>query len=200
MPGERRPEVVNIASSFYSSHDRRTASGETSSRAPLLHPYTEDRAWGRIDLPDPLVMARTGIARYRLRVFAPGTSDAERRELTVARRWWLGTAVASLLGELIVASAGLDETAAFVVALAGLAVCWYWLARTRTIRRNTRTLRVAVVMAGTPREVIGDAALFGECRRQLALVDDDAHPSGLVPVDREAIWAEVYDRLGSVRG
>jgi len=169
---------------------RDVAEGRTS----VLSPYTEQWSWGRVDLPDPVRMTRSGIATYRLSVYAPGTSELERRELTRAKRWWTGSAASTLAAELVVAAAGLGESVASLAALAGCSVAWYWLARTRTIRRQTRSLRVAVVLVGS-REVIGDAALFGECRRQLALVDDSTGAGKLSPVQREAIWASVYDRL-----
>jgi hypothetical protein len=146
-----------------------------------------------------MMVARTGIARYSLSVFAPGTTEIERHDLRVAKRWWFGTAGVTLLAELIVVSAGLGLTTASVVALAGVAACWYWLARTRNIRRSTRTLHVAIVMAGSPREVIGDAALFGECRRELDRVDGDQSSASLAPVESEAIWSAVYDRLSRNR-
>src|ERR1019366_1105017 len=117
-------------------------------RGSFLSAYTEHRDWGRVDLPDPVRTQRSGIARYRLCVYAPGTTDIERRELTVARRWWLGTASITVTAELLIASGRVGDTAASAIALAGLAVAWYWLARTRTIRHGSRTLQVAVVMIG----------------------------------------------------
>jgi hypothetical protein len=180
---------------FDSPHARRARPAGTERRSAFLMPYSEFRSWGRLDLPDPVHVARTGIARYRLRVYAPGTNETERRELTIAKRWWFGAAMVTLFGEALLASPASGTPTAPLIALAGLAVAWYWLARTRTIRRNTRTLRVAVVMAGGSREVVGDAALFGECRRQLALVDSGASAPQLTPVESEAIWATVYERL-----
>lgn len=81
-------------------------------RLARLNPYTEHRRWGSIDLPDPMMVARTGIARYSLSVFAPGTSEVERHELRVAKRWWIGTAAVTLLGELVVLCAGVGLTTA----------------------------------------------------------------------------------------
>jgi hypothetical protein len=164
-------------------------------RTSFLAPYTEEWSWGRLDLPDPVRMARSGIARYRLSVYAPGTSDFERYELITAKRWWLGSAAVTLAVELVVASASWGVPVASLGALSGLGVAWYWLARTRSIRHRTRSLTVAVVMIGGPREVIGDPVLFGDCRRQLALVDGHAGAPAMSPVDRETIWAAVYERL-----
>jgi len=161
----------------------------------FLSPYSDRRPWGRLDLPDPLHIARTGIARYRISVYAPGTSDLERRELRLAGRWWLGTATFGLAVEVLVAAIAGGVPAALFVALTGAAICFYWLARTRTIRRSTRTLRIAVVRTGGSHEVIGDAALFGECRRQLALLDGEPTSPHLTPLQSETIWAEVYERL-----
>jgi hypothetical protein len=183
-----------IMSVFSAFRDRRPPAVARHDRGSFLSPYTEYRDWGRIDLPDPVRTARSGIARYRLCVYAPGTTDGERRELALARRWWYGSVSLTLGVELVVASGHLGAAAASVVALAGLAVAWYWLARTRTIRGGTRALQVAVVMVGS-REVIGDAALFGQCRRELAVMD---HAMGLgttTPVEMEATWAAVYERL-----
>jgi hypothetical protein len=98
------------------------------------------------------------------------------------------------MAELFVASGQFGGAAASAIALAGLGVAWYWLARTRTIRQGTRALQVAVVMVG-PREVIGDAALFDECHRTLTSMDEAMHSGTSTPVEREAIWAAVYEQL-----
>ncbi len=183
--------TMSAFNSFRAEH-RHHEVGEA--RRPLLSPYTEEWPWGRIDLPDPVRIARSGIARYHLSVYAPGTSGFERHELVRAKRWWLGSAAVTLAAEFVVSSASWGLPIASLVALSGLGVAWYWLARTRTIRRGTRSLRVAVVMIAEPHRVIGDAALFGECCRQLALVDGAGAPA-MSPVDREVIWAAVYERL-----
>lgn len=168
-------------------------------RRPHLNPYIENRPWGRIELPDPIMVARTGIAHYRLSVFAPGTSEVQRRELQVARRWWTGSAAGTIAGELVVASAGLGSDTAIALAITGAAIFSYWLARTRAIRRGTRTLHVAIVMAVNPHQVVGDAELLDECRRELDRVDGEQVPTSLTAVEREAIWYAVYDRLAPQR-
>ena len=184
--------TMSAFNSFRAEH-RHHQVGEA--RTPLLSPYTEEWSWGRIDLPDPVRMARSGIAQYRLSVYAPGTSELERHELVRAKRWWLGSAAVTLVAEFVVSSANWAVPIAWLVALSGLGVAWYWLARTRTIRHRTRSLRVAVVMIAQPHTVVGDAALFGECCQQLALVDGGAGAPEMNPVDREVIWAAVYERL-----
>lgn len=162
--------------------------------ASFLSPYSEHWDWGRLDLPDPMRTARTGIARYRLSVYPPGTTDGERRDLFMAKCWWLASATATLVAELIIAGAQLGGTFAAVLAAAGCSVSGYWLARTRTIRRGTRALQVAVVMVGH-REVVGDAALFGECRLMLTTADRQLHAGASTAVEREMTWSRIYGRL-----
>jgi hypothetical protein len=179
---------------FSPFHEQPARHGANETQRPFLSPFTEYWDWGRIDLPDPVLTARTGIARYRLRVYPPGTTALERHELSVAKLWWLCSAAITVWAVLLVASAQLGTVAPGVTALAGFAVAWYWLARTRPIRHGTRALHVAVVMIG-PREVFGDAALFGQCRSMLATADEAMRSGASTPVEREAIWAAVYDLL-----
>src|SRR3954470_24247307 len=61
--------------------DIRTGSGLV--RRGWLRLLDGDRAWGSMEVrPD-----RFGVTRYRLVVFPPGISEAERRRVRVARGW-----------------------------------------------------------------------------------------------------------------
>lgn len=175
-----------------SSPNQSTPATTPRGRNSRLTPYTEEWSWGRIEFPDPVQMARSGMARYRLSVYAPGTSELERKDLVLAKRWWFASALTTILAELGIAATRASFSAAVIVSLAGLAVSWFWLARTRHIRQNTRSLRVVVVMIGSPSHVLGNAALFGECRRKLAHVGEQSTAN---PVEREKIWADVYESL-----
>jgi hypothetical protein len=179
---------------FKSFRDSETRTADGAHRSSFLSPYAQHWDWGRIDLPDPVRTTRSGIARYRLAVYAPGTNDVERHELVVARRWWFADAWITVVAELALAASRVGFGTASVVGLAGLVTAWYWLARTRQIRQGTRTLQVAVVRLG-PREVIGDAALFRECRRELVKMEESVRLGACTPTEREAIWATVYNRM-----
>jgi hypothetical protein len=139
--------------------------------------------------------ARTGIARYRLYLYAPGTTATERHDLVVAKRWWTSIALAAIVAEVVVSSLSLGAIAAFLAATGGLAVSLYWLARTRTIRRTTRSLRVAVVMVGGPHEVLGDLQLFNDCCEQLVHLGSASNGEQRDLVQQELVWAGVYNRM-----
>jgi hypothetical protein len=157
-------------------------------------PYTNRRPWGHIDMPDMVSVARSGLARYRLSVYPPGTSETERHELVLARCWWIGGGFAALLGELILISLGRGLTEAASIALIWAAGAFYGLSRTTTIRHGTRVLSV-VVMATSPREIFGDRDLYNECCIRLGALEEHEHRERLNPVEYEAIWADVYDRM-----
>jgi hypothetical protein len=179
---------------FKSSRNPEARIADRDGRSSLLSPYVQHWEWGRIDLPDPVHTTRSGIARYRLAVYAPGTNDVERRDLAMARRWWFGDASITVVAELAIAASHAGVGTASLIGLVGLFTAWYWLARTRQIRQGTRILRVGVVMVGA-REVMGDAALFGECRRELVKMEESVRSGACTPTEREAVWATVYNRM-----
>src|SRR6478609_3465446 len=76
-------------------HDIRTGSGLI--HRGLRRVLDGDRRWGSIDIrPD-----RFGVTRYRLVVFPPGITDAERRRVRVARGWLLWGALVWVFCEIL---------------------------------------------------------------------------------------------------
>src|SRR6185503_14491494 len=76
-------------------HDTRTGSGLL--RLAWQRALDGDRRWGSIDIrPD-----RFGVTRYRLVVFPPGITDAERRRVRVARGWLLWGALVWVFCEIL---------------------------------------------------------------------------------------------------
>ena len=103
---------------------------------------------------------------------------------------------ASLAGKagytlLIISDRGVNKDYAPIPSLLALAAVHNLL-----VQEETRTQVALITESGEPREVIGDATLFAECCRRLAVVDNGgANATVISPVDRENIWAEVYERL-----
>ena len=143
---------------------------------------------------------RFGVKHYRLVVYPPGISDAERRRLRIWRGspiWGvaLWAVLEILLQRLVGPSPALVVSTGTVLALAVVA-----LAKTGDCRTKVRAMAV-VIMAGYTDPAMTDArdALL---RMAMALTDADERVDGdlMSPLDHEALWWSVYEQLGGSSG
>jgi hypothetical protein len=151
-----------------------------------------DRRWGSLDVhPD-----RFGVTRYRLVVFPPGISDAERRRVRVARGWPLWAAPAWVFCEI-----WFSDTMGPWTALVASTAIYLGLGLVATVRagdvhRQVRTIG-AMVMAGhydrlssvLRNKVQNLAGLLMEADELLARGEISA-------TTHEMIWWHVYDLIG----
>ncbi len=134
--------------------------------------------------------------RYRLTVYPPGTSPAERRALQFARTWPVAGAAIGSAGIIALWSNRQFFAVATVLGVY-LGVLWAASRLTRALRSRIRTLR------GEELLVAGVMTEYGDLRRlqsTLALLTDleDRRRSGRVgPVRYEAEWAAIYNSLGA---
>ncbi len=134
--------------------------------------------------------------RYRLTVYPPGTTTAERRELQFARTWPIAGAVIGSAG-IIALWSNWQFFAVATVLVVYIGVLRAAARLTRALRSRTRTL------CGDELLVAGVMTEYGDLRRiqsTLALLRDleDRRRSGRVdPVRYEAEWAAIYDSLGA---
>ncbi|MFC4244030.1 DUF6611 family protein [Gryllotalpicola reticulitermitis] len=154
--------------------------------------------WGAIQIAP---VDRTGRAlRYRLIVYPPGITDAERRWLVLHSRWpaigtTLGVAVSAVLGEVMNGWAALAIGAAVFLAgaFATTVACG-------GARRGTRRLTATVFNAMGYHEVCGDLETIERCAGILVALDARRGPDGfrtMSPVEYEHLWGRVYDELAA---
>jgi hypothetical protein len=155
-----------------------------------------DHPWGFVVVPNVLDLRR-GWARFRLVVFPPGTSVGERRALTLSRRWPVWGALVALAAEMLFGSLWSAPVVTLVVVglyLFGVAI---GQAATRRLRRDVRSVVVAVTDLGGVQRSFGDAELYRASVAALDELDLRMREGELTPVGYEAGWAAVYTALGS---
>jgi hypothetical protein len=170
---------------------------DTTERPGLLHrgwrrALDGDRRWGSLDIrPD-----RFGVTRYRLVVFPPGISDAERRQVRVARGWPMWGALVWVFCEIWFSHAmgpwtGLAASTSIYLGLGLVAT-----AKAGDARTQVRTIG-AMVMAGYPDptasvvrhqiETFAGALMEADERLARGEISATAH---------EMTWWRVYDLMG----
>jgi hypothetical protein len=150
-----------------------------------------DRAWGSIDIrPD-----RFGVTRYRLVVFPPGISDAERRWVRVARGWPLWGALVWVFCEI-----WLSHVTGPVTALVTSTAIYLGLGLVTTTvagdpRRQVRTIG-AMVMAGYPDPASRTARDQVENLAGMLREADELLARGEISATtHEMTWWRVYDQM-----
>jgi uncharacterized protein DUF6611 len=150
-----------------------------------------DRRWGSIDIhPD-----RFGVTRYRLVVFPPGISDADRRRVRVARGWPLWGALVWVVCEIWfshVTGPWLAVATATAIYL-GLGVVTTMAAGDQ--RRQVRTAG-AMVMAGQHDPLSTAARDAVKSLAGVLLEADERLADGRISATQhELAWWHVYDRM-----
>jgi hypothetical protein len=149
--------------------------------------------WGSIDIWP----SRHGVHRYRLVVFPPGMSVAERRRLRLWRTWPMWGAVLWLVTAICLAGRPTPWPAIGIATVAYLGAGAITLALARNLRSRVRTLHVLVIDGhGDRRSAAAEAHL--ETLANILRDADAMHIQGrLSEVDHEATCWQVYDHLGS---
>ena len=138
---------------------------------------------------------RFGVTRYRLVVYPPGISDSERRRLRIWRGAPIWGAALWALSEIFLQQWIGSWTALAISTGTVLALAVVALAKTGDTRTQVRAMTV-VTMAGytgTATNVARDTLL--KRAMTLTYADDHVGEEGMSPLDHEALWWTVYDRL-----
>jgi hypothetical protein len=152
-----------------------------------------DRPWGSIDVrPD-----RFGVTRYRLVVFPPGISDAERRRVRVARGWPLWGALVWVFCEIWLSDMTGPWTALVTSTAIYLGLGLVATTRAGDPRRQVRTL-AAMVMAGHHDPISGAARdKVEELAATLMDADERLARGEISATAHEMTWWRVYDQMGA---
>ena len=151
--------------------------------------------WGSFEANDPLSARRTGMKRYHLEVFPPGTNATERRELRRFRQWRVWGALIALALDFIIASTWRGWQVPLLIAVVYIAGLMIGLQLTKRVRRAIRNVYVATIRVGGSTVVEGDIVELESCVSELETLDRDRSVSAIGPLEYEAAWARIYARL-----
>ena len=157
-------------------------------------PVGSERVWGSIGVWS----SRYGVSRYRLVVFPPGISGAQRRLLRLWRAWLTWGVLLWLMSEICLGGIFTSGTAIEVSTIVYLSAGAVTLALAGGLRSKVRTLSVVEVDRRPKRS----AAMYAEWETLVGLLTDaDAlrEQGRLSAIDHDAVWRRVYDRLGPGR-
>ena len=171
-------------------HDIRTGSGLI--HRGLRRALDGDLRWGSIDIrPD-----RFGVTRYRLVVFPPGISDAERRRVRVARGWVLWGALVWVFCEISLNQVTGPWTALVTSTAIYLGLGLVATAKAGDPRRKVRMIGTMVI-AGHHDPVA--AALHHKLENlagALLEADEQLARGKISATGHEMTWWRVYDQMG----
>lgn len=142
--------------------------------------------------------ARFGVTRYRLVVFPPGISTAQRQMLRLWRAWPLWGAAMWVGLQIGGAAVGMPETALIGGTMLVIATGALTFALTGDVRWQVRTLW-AVSMAGYGHDEVDERyTMLKVMARALDRADMDLEEGRISPAEHEARWWRVYDAIGTV--
>jgi hypothetical protein len=151
--------------------------------------------WGSFDV----TVCRYGVRRYRLSVYPPGINAMDRRLVRLWRGWPVAGGVLLLMAVACVGGAILPAGTAWVLSIAiYLAVCaalFVLSAPTRTrVRSMSLTLTTGYGYRPDPR---GEAMhkLWVKLAGVMLAAEDMRRRGAISPVEYEAVWWKVYDRM-----
>jgi hypothetical protein len=151
------------------------------------------RAWGSVDLWP----GRYGFRKYRLVVFPPGISPADRRLVRLWRGWPMWGAILWVLSEIVLGnmlSPGPAMVWSTTVYLASGAVTF---ALAGEVRARVRSLQVVLIDGYVDPH---SAALYDEWKELVGILTEADHlldQGKSSPVQHELVWWEAYERLGA---
>jgi hypothetical protein len=150
-----------------------------------------DRPWGSIDVrPD-----RFGVTHYRLVVYPPGITEAERRLVRIARGWPLWGALVWVACEIFLTDLTAPWAAMTISTVACLGSGLVSFAMAGVPRTRVRTM-AAMVMAGHHDPISGAARDRLEALAETLMEADERLAGGHIsPIQHEMVWWQVYEQM-----
>ena len=149
-------------------------------------------AWGSFDA----MVGRYGVRRYRLIVFPPGVSAADRRLLRFWRGWLAGGGLVAMLAVMVVGgSVASPSTTLLVLPAAYLGVGAVLFVLTAGVRAGVRSF--SLIMLGSRLDPY-ERRSYAEWARLvdvLTRADSLLRAGAIDPAQHEALWWQAYDRL-----
>jgi hypothetical protein len=153
--------------------------------------------WGSLEVSDAATARRSGITRYRLEIFPPGTSSVERRDLLRFRQWRLWGALAALLGEFLVGTIWPGWQGPIYIAAVYVAALLVGLELTKRLRKGIHGVTVATIQALGSTYTEGELELLESCVTDFERIDRERAAGRIDPVQYEGAWAKLYARVSA---
>jgi hypothetical protein len=155
-----------------------------------------EHGWGSFDVR----LGRSGFRRYRLTVLPPGITVKDRRLLRLWRSWPIGGV---LLWLIVAMCLNVSSPATTLAALVGmyLGTGAALFALTAGTRPRVRSMSLTLVKGyGWPIDPSGEAArkAWEKLTGVMLAAEDMLQRGTLSPVEYEAVWWEIYDRIEAV--
>ncbi|HZC92046.1 MAG TPA: DUF6611 family protein [Mycobacterium sp.] len=151
-----------------------------------------DHLWGS---PDTKI-GHYGIRRYRLVIYPPGTTTADRRLARLQRGWPLGGAALVLLAMMIGDAMSSPYFVPAVAAAAYLCIRVLLFLLAGPDRVHVRSMSCIVMPGATDANEPSGYTEWKALARMLIRADDMLKAGAISPAGHEAIWWHAYDRLG----
>jgi hypothetical protein len=150
-----------------------------------------DRPWGSYDVK----ITQYGVRRYRLIIYPPGTTTADRRLARLRRGWPLGGAVLILFAIMIgdAVSSPYTVPAVAITTYLSIRVLLSLLAGPKRVHVKSMSLVLMPVI--TDEDERRRHNEWKTLTHMLARADDMLSTGAISPVEYEAIWWQAYDRL-----
>ncbi len=150
-----------------------------------------DRPWGCYDVK----ISQYGVRRYRLIIYPPGTTTADRRLARLRRGWPSGGAVLVLLAIMIgdALSSPYAVPAAAIGGYLSIRVLLSLLAGPKRV--HVKSMSVLVMPGITDPNERRRHTEWKTLTQTLTRADDMFSTRAISPVEYEAIWWQAYDRL-----
>src|SRR5271166_5831081 len=138
-----------------------------------------DRPWGFYDVK----ISQYAVRRYRLIIYPPGTTIADRRLARLRRGWPLGDAVSSPYTVPAIAIATYLSIRVLLSLLAG------------PKRVHVKSMSLVLMPVITDEDERRRHSEWKTLTHMLTRADDMLSTGAISPVEYEAIWWQAYDRL-----
>jgi len=145
------------------------------------------------------MVSRYGVRRYRLIIYPPGTSTADRRLARLWRGWPLSGAALGLFALMLLGNAAASPDTVLAVAVAAyVSIGALLFLRAGPVRVQVRSMSI-ILMPGTADE--HERRKYIEWKtlvRMLTRADRMLTTGAISLVEHEATWWEAYDRLEAI--
>jgi hypothetical protein len=152
--------------------------------------------WGSFDA----MVSRYGVRRYRLTIYPPGTTTADRQLARLWRGWPIGGAVLALLAVMLLGNvaASPDTVLAFAVT-AYVSIGALLFLRAGPARVHVRSMSVILMPKAADARELRKYMEWQTLVHMLTGADQMSAAGAISLVKHEATWWEAYDRLEAIR-
>lgn len=151
--------------------------------------------WGSFDA----TISRYGVRRYRLIVYPPGTSTADRRLARLWRGWPISGAVLVLLAVMLFGNVAASPDTVLALAVAAYAsICALLFLRAGPARVQVRSMSIILVPGAADARELRRYIEWQTLVPMLTRADDMLRTGAISLVEHEATWWEAYDRLEAI--